>query len=263
MPPDGELTGELFARMAVVGAAADPARAQASELVGQLIDAVARPLMETTPDTFDAELDAAAERYEDHIDLRNVVAQVVRVSTPTHRVVRPTLESLRRNADDATAALLDNAFSDMEQTLAAVKRYYEHQRSLAEAIGTSYTMPKAGAQLRARDVRAPEIAELILEQNRGGAAALGIGAYERARIKMNDWRSRMLADAFAKGMRALLRVIASSPGADVPLDVVPQDQRIDFGAIAETNAGRARTVQRLRDEGLASGAEVWPPFDPD
>ena len=75
------------------------------------------------------------------------------------------------------------------------------------------------------------------------------------------WLSLALAERWESDLYALLRLVASFPGFDVPDDLVPLHDRYDPQRM-EANAERARVrVDQLFAEAERRGASVWPPLD--
>lgn len=78
------------------------------------------------------------------------------------------------------------------------------------------------------------------------------------------WLLRSIAEQWVHNERLYLRFLASVPEAQVPLDIVPAEERMDLVKLLEQTAGAARQFKALARKAIDSGADVFPPrVEPD
>ncbi len=91
---------------------------------------------------------------------------------------------------------------------------------------------------------APEAARGLVGFHRATICTLGLGAMLMSPERPAPWLVQAIAERRRDGYREHLRGLASNPAFDVPLEVVPAEERFDWFA---AHAQHARGVQRLAD----------------
>lgn len=110
-------------------------------------------------------------------------------------------------------------------------------------------------------VEAPlPIARLWSARLRGIAALFGVFAGVAQHAHQPPWRARLLADLSLQGELAALTLLASLPGADVPVEVIPLDRRLDLPLILREHAESEARLEALTVAAAQSGLEIYPPI---
>ena len=75
------------------------------------------------------------------------------------------------------------------------------------------------------------------------------------------WLLRSIAEQWIHNQRLYMRFLASIPEAQVPLDIVPAEERMDLEKLFGQTADAARHLEDLARKAIDSGADVFPPRD--
>lgn len=83
--------------------------------------------------------------------------------------------------------------------------------------------------------------------------------------RVEPWLALAIADRWVDGAQKYLRLMASFPGVDVPVEWVPQSERLDLPRIFVEHYDERQRIKRLLEEAEASGLPIYPPggFDDD
>jgi len=105
----------------------------------------------------------------------------------------------------------------------------------------------------------PEVGSLMLSWTRAGICSMALSEALMSGRKLKLWLARGLAERWLQGAHDYLRLLASLPDTDVPLDLVPESERLNLPRLSEeTRASRERQA-RLIAEAHASRLPVYPP----
>jgi hypothetical protein len=111
----------------------------------------------------------------------------------------------------------------------------------------------------------PEIGLILRGWFRAEVCGFAFCEMLRSKRRIEPWLAMGIAQSWLEGAEKYLRFQASIPGSDVPVDWVPQNERLDLRRIfAEHQAERER-IKELFEKAEASGAPIYPPegFDAD
>lgn len=113
----------------------------------------------------------------------------------------------------------------------------------------------------------PELGLIFFAWFRSDLCSLAFCEMVMSKRRVEPWLAMGIARRWLEGVQKYLRLIASFPGVDVPVELVPQNERINLVRLfAEHRAARER-MDRFIEEAEASGLPIYPPgpfdFDDD
>jgi hypothetical protein len=166
-------------------------------------------------------------------------------------------KSLRDVAGAEHAVLLEEAFR-LEHVLVG---------SLLVLIGQTSMDPKA-TRLATRETKPmewmenpilpPEFKRGMLALERTSICMFALDASHDRGIEL--WLIRSLFENWISSARAALRVFASFPGTNIPKELVPSSERLDWDKLVEEVEEAEAGYQARLSAARASGADIFPPL---
>lgn len=98
---------------------------------------------------------------------------------------------------------------------------------------------------------------------RSAAAQLALVEVKYRDRSTPAWAVRALLKAACEGIREHLRLVAGMPGAQVPVDIVPRSERLDWTKLVERWEVLLAGVERIRLDAASSKKAVYFPVDPE
>jgi hypothetical protein len=142
----------------------------------------------------------------------------------------------------------------------------QFRRQLAKQIGTQ-DVARALGNFGSRSLTSlcldksvpPELGMILFAWFCADLCSLAFCEMVMSKQRVEPWLAKGIAQRWVDGARKYLRLIASFRGADVPLDLVSQADRIDLPrTFAEHRAARER-MDRFVEEAIASELPVYAP----
>jgi hypothetical protein len=111
-----------------------------------------------------------------------------------------------------------------------------------------------------RDPSVPaEVGMAVVEGAKAGVCVLAVCAAILAGAPLEPWLGRAIAERWVRAQRNYLRLIASFPGAEVPLDVIPEEERMDLPRLAREVSEAQERFRELGRRALETPGGVYPP----
>lgn len=111
----------------------------------------------------------------------------------------------------------------------------------------------------------PELGLILFAWFRADVCGLAFCEMVISKRRVEPWLAMGIAQRWVDGAQKYLRLMASCPGVDVPVEFVPENERLNLPRIfAQYRAERERS-NRMFEEAEASGLPIYPPggFDDD
>lgn len=130
-------------------------------------------------------------------------------------------------------------------------RVLEALVTILEALGgviQASKLPVPEHARRAHERIVERCAVLLLK-----VVACEFGAIHNLREQGPQWKEAVLADVISDTAVAMLRLAASLPGAAIPVERMPMDQRLDFDAMVAADIAADAALSELAPQVLDSG----------
>lgn len=100
----------------------------------------------------------------------------------------------------------------------------------------------------------PQVARLALDGSFADLLTYAVLQVELEELRPEPWLARRVLERLCDALRSYLRLLASIPGSQVDVDVVPPEERLDLEAVFAAHAAD----ERLLDEAAAAGPPSFP-----
>jgi hypothetical protein len=111
----------------------------------------------------------------------------------------------------------------------------------------------------------PELGLIFFAWFRADLCSLAFCEMVMSKRGVEPWLAMGIARRWLNGVQKYLRLIAPFPGVDVPVELVPQSERIDLPRVFAEHRAERQRINRLFEEAEASGLPIYPSgaFDDD